>query len=87
MTKRLSLPTDSRDIVLTFAATNHGGQSETVSGSAYTEADGKMFKIQTPILNQTIEFLFQIRKCVQFQRWKAKDRKVLHNRGAQLQNR
>ena len=39
LTKKLSLPTDSDDIVLNFAATNHGGQSETIK-----EVMGKLSK-------------------------------------------
>ncbi|KAM4580780.1 centrosomal protein of 72 kDa [Odontesthes bonariensis] len=38
LTKRLSLPTDSQDIVLNFVATNHGGQSETISDTNHKEA-------------------------------------------------
>ncbi|XP_028436264.1 centrosomal protein of 72 kDa isoform X3 [Perca flavescens] len=38
-TKRLSLLTDTEDIVLNFVATNHGGQSETQSHSVHKEAE------------------------------------------------
>lgn len=43
-TKRLSLLTDTEDIVLNFVATNHGGQSETQSHSVHKEVEGKMSK-------------------------------------------
>ncbi|XP_078109206.1 centrosomal protein of 72 kDa isoform X2 [Sander vitreus] len=38
-TKRLSLLTDTEDIVLNFVAMNHGGQSETQSHSVHKEAE------------------------------------------------
>ncbi|XP_072250477.1 centrosomal protein of 72 kDa isoform X1 [Leuresthes tenuis] len=44
LTKRLSLSTDSQDIVLNFVATNPGGQSETISDTNHKEATGKIEK-------------------------------------------
>ena len=41
LTKRLSLRTDTDDIVLNFAVTNRGGQSDSVQ----KEAEGTMSKI------------------------------------------
>lgn len=43
LTKRLSLLTDTDDIVLNFVAMNHSDQSE-ISDSVHKEADGKMSK-------------------------------------------
>ena len=46
LTKRLSLLTDTNDIVLNFVAMNPGGQSGTISDSVDRETvtDGKMSK-------------------------------------------
>lgn len=46
LTERLSLLTDSDDIVLNFVATNRGGQSEAqpLSDSVPKETEGKMSK-------------------------------------------
>lgn len=52
LTKRLSLVTDTDDIVLNFVATNHGSQSETDSVQKEVESQlihlqrGKMFKFK-----------------------------------------
>lgn len=52
LTKRLSLVTDTDDIVLNFVATNHGSQSETDSVQKEAESQlihlqrGKMFKFK-----------------------------------------
>ncbi|KAM9722670.1 centrosomal protein of 72 kDa [Menidia menidia] len=39
LTKRLSLPTDTQDVVLNFVTASHGGQSETIYDSIYNEAN------------------------------------------------
>lgn len=46
LTKRLSLLTDTNDIVLNIAATNHGGQSKAqpLSDSIHKGTEGKMSK-------------------------------------------
>lgn len=67
LTKRLSLLTDTDDIVMNFVATNHGDRSETLPffDSLHKEAEGKMSKSKSQFSKQNHTSRICFRFCFQ----------------------